>query len=88
MTCTQHLELSVVGMFEVRIGQEYRNGCLACPLQQLCVERRIGNLQIECHTTLLCAVYVAGTAQLKVELRQTESVGGLTHSLQSLAGFA
>ena len=88
MLCPQHSQVLILGLLQKLVIGEDGNGCLAGTLQQVGIERGVGNLQILSHAALLRAVYVARAAQLHIQLRESEAIRSLTHSLQTLTRLA
>ncbi len=59
----------------------------ACQLNQLTVSGNIRYLQVESHAALLRAFQVAGTTELQVGLGDAETVVGIAHDVNALAGL-
>lgn len=88
MACSEFSQRAVFWLLQVGILLQKPDGSLTGGLQKVGIKSRVGNLQVESHTTLLCTVYIARTTQLHIKLCESETVGGLTHSLQTLASLS
>lgn len=62
MAGSKRAQAPVFGVFESWVLAEDGYGGLTSRLQQVGIERGVGNLQIKSHAALLCAIYIARTS--------------------------
>ncbi len=72
--------------FACGIVVENAASLIARHLHYLSVARDVGNLQVESHAALLRSLQITGSAELKVGLGNAETVVGLAHDVDALAG--
>ena len=78
---------TVIGRTTLRVGLNYFTCHIAHILQQLLVACKIGNLQVERDTALLCSLNISGATQLQVGLCYHKPVVAACHTLHTLAGI-